>query len=168
MKTDKDKFIDLIDQNKKIIYKVCNLYCKQADTRDDLAQEITLQLWRSYPSYDSNYKLSTWMYKIALNVAISFYRQEKKRIKNALPLENEIFIIPTDHDEGQINESTILLLHTYINQLDDLNKSIMLLLLEEYSYREIADIVGITETNVATKISRIKHVLKENFKNQPK
>ena len=73
MKADKEKFIALVDQNKKIIYKVCNLYCKQADSRDDLAQEITLQLWRAFPSYDANYKLSTWMYRIALNVACLLY-----------------------------------------------------------------------------------------------
>ncbi len=166
MKADKEKFIALVDQNKKIIYKVCNLYCKQADSRDDLAQEITLQLWRAFPSYDANYKLSTWMYRIALNVAISFYRQEKRRIKNAMPLENEIFMLASDENEIHEKESTITQLHQYIAQLDDLNKSIMLLLLEEYSYKEIADIVGITESNVATKINRIKQSLKENFKNQ--
>ncbi|MBP6794137.1 MAG: RNA polymerase sigma factor, partial [Saprospiraceae bacterium] len=147
-------------------YKVCNLYCKQADSRDDLAQEITLQLWRAFPSYDANYKLSTWMYRIALNVAISFYRQEKRRIQNAMPLENEIFMLASDENEIHEKESTITQLHQYIAQLDDLNKSIMLLLLEEYSYKEIADIVGITESNVATKINRIKQSLKENFKNQ--
>ena len=166
MKADKEKFIALVDQNRKIIYKVCNLYCKQADSRDDLAQEITLQLWRAFPSYDANYKLSTWMYRIALNVAISFYRQEKRRIKNAMPLENEIFMLASDENEIHEKESTITQLHQYIAQLDDLNKSIMLLLLEEYSYKEIADIVGITESNVATKINRIKQSLKENFKNQ--
>ncbi len=166
MKADKEKFIALVDQNKKIIYKVCNLYCKQADSRDDLAQEITLQLWRAFPSYDANYKLSTWMYRIALNVAISFYRQEKRRIKNAMPQENEIFMLASDENEIHEKESTITQLHQYIAQLDDLNKSIMLLLLEEYSYKEIADIVGITESNVATKINRIKQSLKENFKNQ--
>ena len=166
MKADKEKFIALVDQNKKIIYKVCNLYCKQADSRDDLAQEITLQLWRAFPSYDANYKLSTWMYRIALNVATSFYRQEKRRIKNAMPLENEIFMLASDENEIHEKESTITQLHQYIAQLDDLNKSIMLLLLEEYSYKEIADIVGITESNVATKINRIKQSLKENFKNQ--
>lgn len=166
MKADKEKFIALVDQNKKIIYKVCNLYCKEATSRDDLAQEITLQLWRAFPSYNANYKLSTWMYRIALNVAISFYRQEKRRIKNAMPLENEIFILAPDEEEIHEKESTIAQLHNYIAQLDDLNKSIMLLLLEEYSYKEIAAIVGITETNVATKINRIKQLLKENFKNQ--
>lgn len=166
MKADKEKFIALIEQNKKIIYKVCNLYCNHTDSRDDLAQEITLQLWRALPSYNASYKLSTWMYKIALNVAISFYRQEQKRIKSALPLENGIFIMAPEQDENQTTETTITLLHKYINQLDDLNKSIMLLLLEEFSYKEIAEIVGITETNVATKINRIKLILKENFKNQ--
>jgi len=166
LKADKEKFIALVDQNKKIIYKVCNLYCKEAASRDDLAQEITLQLWRAFPSYNANYKLSTWMYRIALNVAISFYRQEKRRIKKAMPLENEIFILAPDEEEIHEKESTIAQLHNYITQLDDLNKSIMLLLLEEYSYKEIAAIVGITETNVATKINRIKLSLKENFKNQ--
>ena len=83
-----------------------------------------------------------------------------------MPLENEIFMLASDENEIHEKESTITQLHQYIAQLDDLNKSIMLLLLEEYSYKEIADIVGITESNVATKINRIKQSLKENFKNQ--
>jgi RNA polymerase sigma-70 factor (ECF subfamily) len=83
-----------------------------------------------------------------------------------MPLENEIFMLASDEEEIHEKESNITQLHQYIAQLDDLNKSIMLLLLEEYSYKEIADIVGITESNVATKINRIKQSLKENFKNQ--
>ena len=164
----KEQFIKTIDEHKKIIYKIVNSYCKNKEDRKDLEQEIIIQLWNSFDNYNSDYKYSTWMYRIALNVAISFYRKEKKwSIKNDFYNEESIFKI---EEEDTSEEQTELdfhlkLLQGFIHNLNELNKALMLLYLEEKSYEEIAEILGITKTNVATKISRIKLKLKKEFQN---
>ena len=163
----KEQFIKTIDDHKKIIYKIVNSYCKNIEDRKDLEQEIIIQLWNSFDNYNSDYKYSTWMYRIALNVAISFYRKEKKRsVKNDFYNEESIFKIEEETAEEQTELNHHLkLLQEFINNLNELNKALMLLYLEEKSYEEIAEIVGITKTNVATKISRIKLKLKKEFQN---
>jgi RNA polymerase sigma-70 factor (ECF subfamily) len=164
----KDTFITTIDTHKKIIYKIVNSYCQNKEDRKDLEQEIIIQLWNSFDKYNDEYKYSTWMYRIALNVAISFYRKEKKwSVKNDFYNEDSIFSI-VDEDENE-NETeldyNIKLLQEFINNLNELNKALMLLYLEEKPYDEIAEILGITKTNVATKISRLKLKLKKEFQN---
>ena len=158
----KDKFLTIIQQNKKLIFKVCNLYCKDEEDRKDLVQEVIFQLWRSFPKYDAQYKLSTWMYRIALNVAISFYRKERPRKENTIQIDDILTDIADEHSQEELNEK-VNLLYAFINRLDELNKALMLLYLDDNSYKEMADILGITETNVATKISRIKQNLKQQF-----
>lgn len=163
----KVQFIKTIDVHKKIIYKIVNSYCQNKEDRKDLEQEIIIQLWKSFDKYDSNYKYSTWMYRIALNVAISFYRKEKKwSMKNHSYYEESIFKIEeeTAEEETELNYH-LKLLQEFIQNLNELNKALMLLYLEEKSYEEIAEILGISKTNVATKISRIKLKLKKQFQN---
>lgn len=161
----KEQFIKTIDEHKKIIYKIVNSYCQNKEDRKDLEQEIIIQLWNSFDNYNSNYKYSTWMYRIALNVAISFYRKEKKwSIKNDFYNEESIFKIEEDTSEKQTElDYHLNLLQEFIHNLNELNKALMLLYLEEKSYEEISEILGITKTNVATKISRIKLKLKKEF-----
>jgi RNA polymerase sigma-70 factor (ECF subfamily) len=163
----KEQFIKTIDEHKKIIYKIVNSYCQNKEDRKDLEQEIIIQLWNSFDNYNSDYKYSTWMYRIALNVAISFYRKEKKwSIKNDFYNEESIFKIEEDTTEEQTELNYHLkLLQEFIHNLNELNKALMLLYLEEKSYEEISEILGITKTNVATKISRIKLKLKKEFQN---
>ena len=163
----KEQFIKTIDEHKKIIYKIVNSYCQNKEDRKDLEQEIIIQLWNSFDNYNSDYKYSTWMYRIALNVAISFYRKEKKwSIKNDFYNEESIFKIEEDTSEKQTElDFHLKLLQEFIHNLNELNKALMLLYLEEKSYEEIAEILGITKTNVATKISRIKLKLKKEFQN---
>ena len=163
----KEQFIKTIDEHKKIIYKIVNSYCQNKEDRKDLEQEIIIQLWNSFDKYNSDYKYTTWMYRIALNVAISFYRKEKKwSIKNDFYNEESIFKIEEDTSEEQTELNYHLkLLQEFIHNLNELNKALMLLYLEEKSYEEIAEILGITKTNVATKISRIKLKLKKEFQN---
>lgn len=163
----KEQFIKTLDEHKKIIYKIVNSYCQNKEDRKDLEQEIIIQLWNSFDNYNSDYKYSTWMYRIALNVAISFYRKEKKwSIKNDFYNEESIFKIEEDTSEEQTDLNYHLkLLQEFIHNLNELNKALMLLYLEEKSYEEISEILGITKTNVATKISRIKLKLKKEFQN---
>lgn len=154
-------FLSVVQSNKGIIYKIANSYCKSVDDRKDLVQEIIIQLWKSFDRYDETYKYSTWIYQIALNTAISFYRKEARRKVINNPISESIFFFAdestTDKDED------INLLQKFIQDLKELDRALMLLYLEEKSYKEIAEIIGITETNVATKINRIKNILKKKF-----
>jgi len=165
-KTDKsDQFISVVESNKGIIYKVANTYCQNNEDRKDLVQEIILQLWKAFDNYDDRFKHTTWMYQISLNVAISFYRKERsrKRMSNAFESEMFQFLNTEIHDEKEAN---LRLLNQIISGLSDLNKALILLYLEEKTHTEIAHIMGITETNVATKINRIKIKLRAEFKKQ--
>ncbi|MGC4036329.1 MAG: RNA polymerase sigma factor [Chitinophagaceae bacterium] len=164
MKTEseKEEFLHLIEANKAIIYKICNSYCQQPSDREDLAQEIIYQLWKSGKSFKGEYKFSTWMYRVALNVAISFYR---KRKTTHLPISlNEYAQDVEDEDDGaSVKEENINRLQQFINELKELDRALMILYLEEKSYKEISEILGISETNVATRISRNKENLKQKF-----
>ena len=160
--TDKILFTELIKENKGIIFKVCNSYCCSKEDRDDLAQEIIYNLWKSFTGYKVNFKFSTWMYRIALNVAISFYRKEKNKLHRTIYSDN-LLIFEEDRTTITEKEKNLSLLLQFIGQLKEIDKSIMLLYLGDKSYKEIAEITGITESNVATKISRIKEKLKTNF-----
>ncbi len=155
-------FLSVIEAHKGIIYKVANSYCKNTDDRKDLVQEIVLQLWKSFDSYNEQFKLSTWIYRIALNVAISFYRKEKRRKEISNPYSEGLFNL-TDFQENTEMEGHTMFLQQFISELKDLDKALMLLYLEEKSHKEISEIIGITETNVATKVGRIKTILKQKF-----
>lgn len=158
---DKQKLLELIRANEGIIFKICNSYCHNETDREDLAQDIVYQLLKSYHSFNDSYKFSTWMYRVALNVAISFYRINKK--ENKIELTEDL----PDH-EGMTDhavelENNLVMLHRLIDQMKELDKALVLLYLDSKSYKEIAEIIGITETNVATKISRIKETLRIFF-----
>ena len=157
-----DIFLSVIQSNKGIIYKVANSYCKNVEDRKDLVQEIIIQLWKSFDDYDDNFKHSTWMYRISLNVAISFYRKENSRRKISNPLTDGIINF-SDNEVSEDKENDLGILQQMISQLKDLDKALMLLYLEERSHKEISQIIGISETNVATKINRIKNNLKQKF-----
>jgi len=155
-----DQFSKLLEEHKGIIYTIANSYCRNVEDRKDLIQEIVLQIWKSYDRYDERFKLSTWIYRIALNVAISAYRREQRRTERISPLD-EIIIEPATETEKP--DPRVATLYQIIDQLDEMNRALMILYLSDNSYREIAAILGITETNVATKINRLKLRLKEQF-----
>lgn len=157
-----NRFLLVIDTNKGILYKVANSYCKDSEDRKDLVQEIIIQLWKSFEDYNDQYKYSTWVYRIALNVAISFYRKENRRKEIANPL-NDSILNYADTNLATEKEQDLSILQEFIMELKELDKAVMLLYLEEKSYKEIAEMIGITETYVATKIGRIKTILKQKF-----
>jgi len=161
---EKDKFISVIKDNQKLIFKICYSYCSNQETRKDLQQEILLQLWSSFSKFDGRVKISTWIYRIALNTAISFYRYDCKHSDKLESLDELIISISNFEIETEKDENISMLYH-FIEQLDKLDKALILLYLDDNKYRDIADILGISETNVATKISRIKKRLKEHFCN---
>lgn len=160
MSNEKEFFLSSIDSNKGIIYKVANSYCKDLADREDLIQEIILQLWKAYPSYNPAYKLSTWMYRIGLNVAISAYRKASKRSQLIKPFSETAIYLDEDRSESNDNRD---LLQALIKELKEVDRALILLFLEGYLYPEIGQILGLSESNVATKLSRIKQQLKKKF-----
>lgn len=158
------RFQALLEEHKRILYKVCRSYCRNRDDREDLAQEIVVQLWVSFGRFDERYRFSTWMYRIALNVAISFFRRESARARHVISDSEQVLVAV---DETKTQPDDLRLLYRFIDQLDALNKALMLLYLDGNSYEEIAGVLGITETNVATKINRLKNSMKQQFGGSP-
>ena len=152
------EFLSVIKEYERVIYKVCYLYTSRNATLNDLYQDVVLNLWRAYPKFRGACKISTWIYRIALNTCISFIRKEKNvpEIVTLTPYESEWMTEEQDSFQLMLKE-----LYYLIGQLGQLDKSIILLYLEEKSYEEISEITGLTVTNVATKLNRIKEKLRK-------
>ncbi|MGN6397222.1 MAG: RNA polymerase sigma factor [Mucilaginibacter sp.] len=155
-------FLSVIEKNKGIIYKIANSFKKDEEDKKDLVQEIILQLWRSFGSYDNKSKFSTWMYRVALNVAIASYRKEKSHNEVTGPIPDRVMDFAGE-DILMEREHELNLLQKFISELKELDRALMLLYLEERSGKEMADILGLSETNIRTKINRIKEQLKQKF-----
>jgi RNA polymerase sigma-70 factor (ECF subfamily) len=149
------QFAELLERHRGIVFKVAATYCRNPADRDDVAQEIVTQLWRAFPRFDATRTFSTWMYRIALNVAISFVRSNSVRERHTVALDDTHDVADSCAVLGNEHEGAGLL-HAFIDRLDSLNRALLLLYLDDHSYRDIAAILGITETNVATKINRLK------------
>jgi len=155
----KEQFIATINEYRSLIYKVCHSYCPNKADHQDLEQDIIMQLWTSMSRYNGSVKMSTWIYRIALNTAISYYRKEKNRSH----VDSHSFIELARHTYDAETDEHIKLLYTFIDQLNYLDKALMLLYLDDNKYKDIADILGISESNVSTKMNRIKIKLKNFF-----
>lgn len=155
----KEAFIELVEQNQGIIHKVCNMYCDNSQDRSDLFQEVLLQLWRSYANYRGEARISTWMYRVALNTAISGLRKRKRREVEQGITERELELVASGPDREKEEKKKFL--YEAIKLLSDIEKAIIMLHLEEHSYEEIATIMGITSNHVGVKINRIKGKLKK-------
>lgn len=153
------EFIKIVSENQGIIHKVCSIYCDSEEDRRDLFQEILAQLWRSYSGFRSESKFSTWMYRVALNTAITSFKKGKRQPdQKGLCYEN--FQIAEENYDSE-TEDQIRLLHQAVGQLTGIEKSIILLFLENKSYEDIAEITGITQNYVRVKMNRIKTKLKK-------
>jgi RNA polymerase sigma-70 factor (ECF subfamily) len=161
VKEQKQHFQNIIEQHKGILHKVARAYCPNEDDRQDLIQEMMIQVWLSIHRYNNQFKISTWFYRISLNVAISFYRKNTTRANKYTMLNEQTTQIPIDEktaDEMQLN-----LLEQFISELKEIDKGLMILYLEDKSHAEIAEILGMSISNVGTKIGRIKNKLKTQF-----
>ena len=154
------QFETQIQEHRKILYKICNVYCANPEDREDLAQEMLAQLWRAYSSFDGRCRFSTWMYRVALNTAITFVRREFARKRHVVSVEERLLASVPAREEGS---EELRMLYALIDGLDPLNKAMALLYLDGNSYQEISDVLGITPTNVATKLNRLKENLKERL-----
>jgi RNA polymerase sigma-70 factor (ECF subfamily) len=162
---EKDEFISVIKDNQRLIYKVCYTYCSNPENRKDLQQEILMQLWNSLSKFDGRVKISTWIYKIALNTAIFFYRNDCKHKDKKVTIDASIISLSNFESDCSDIEEKIVMLYQFIEHLNEMDKALILLYLDNNKYKDIADIIGVSETNVATKINRIKKNLKVQFSN---
>lgn len=160
MMSKEEKFVQTIQQHQGLIYKVTSVYMDNKADREDLYQDIVYQLWKSFDSFRNESKRSTWMYRIALNTTLTKMKQGKRN-PSGKGIDNFSLQQPEDYDdtfEHQLKE-----VYFHINQLNVLDKGIMLMLLDGKKYEEIAEVVGISVSNVGTRVSRIKQKLKNNI-----
>ncbi|MEM9300254.1 MAG: sigma-70 family RNA polymerase sigma factor [Bacteroidota bacterium] len=154
----KEAFLNLIEKHQAIVYKVCKMYRDTKEDQEDLFQDILLQLWRAYPGYRGEAKVTTWMYRVALNTAISSIR--KKRVpldyREALPVS-----MYSNDDKNDMSNKELLF--EALRQLNNTERAIIALFFDGYSYKEIGEFIGITENNVGVKMSRIKERLKKKL-----
>ena len=147
------EFLAMLRQYNRIIYKVTSFYADENNSLDDLYQDVVLNLWKAFPGFRNESQLSTWIYRIALNTCVSFYRKNSRR-PACVEITPEIKVY-TEENEA------VAELYVCINKLGKLERALILLYLEDRPYKEIAEIMGITATNVSTKINRIKEKLKQ-------
>lgn len=155
-----DQFVALVEQHKGILYKAANAFCRDPEDRDDLVQEIVAQLWQAFERFDPRYRFSTWMYRVAMNVAISHSRSESRRARDAESIDAGDLDIRVEENPER---DDIRLLHQLIGTLDELNRALIILHLDGHSHDEIAEIMGITSTNVSTRLNRARHKLQHAY-----
>ena len=160
----KDIFIKAIQENERLIYKVASFYTDCNEDRDDLVQEIIYTLWKSFETFKQNSSLSTWMYRVAMNVSIFHLKKNKKKVVSVSLGYDDPGLPETERDDTE--ERRLQTLRKHIKDLNLLDKGIVMLYLENKSHEEIAEIVGISKTNVGTKLSRIKEKLRQQISKQ--
>ena len=154
-------FNELIERHKGILFTVARTYCQNVEDRQDLIQEIRIRIWQSLDKYNKEYKISTWLYRVSINTAISFYRKDRKRQQVSTGLNSHIQQSDETYDKEK--ENKLNLLEQFIYQLNEFDKAIILLFLEGKSHEDISNVLGISKSNVGTKIGRIKDNLKKRF-----
>lgn len=152
----------LVDAHRGIVHKVVRAYCWAPDDRDDLVQDILAQLWRAYPSYDPTRPFTTWMYRVALNVAISWVRTHAPRQRATVPLDPDAHDVSTAGLDPVAAERVRVLM-TVIRELEPLDRAVMVLYLDDHPHRDIGAVLGLSDTNVATKIHRLKARLRQRL-----
>lgn len=157
---DTNQFTNLLLRHSGLIYKVAQAYCQNAVDRDDVVQEVALQLWRCRDSYDTRFKETTWIYRIAINVAISFHRRHRRHFRGRVSIEGPAITIaaPAAEPGGDVER-----LMQCIHELSELDRALVLLFLDGQSHDSIAEVLGISVSNVGTKLLRIKNKLRIAF-----
>lgn len=148
-------FKEFIEDNRATIYKICRIYANDAEELKDFVQEVTIQLWRSHQNFENRSKLSTWVYRVALNVCMTLSKRKKRGIDTVSLLSTDWY-----DDDHEVEKEQVEALYTAIRKLSESERAIILLYLEDKSYREISEILGITVTNVGVRVNRVKNQLK--------
>lgn len=160
---DRQAFARQLQAHHGIVATVAATYCRDPDDRADLAQEIAIQLWRAWPRYDPARRFSTWMYRIALNVAISAVRSAARRHRHAVPFDEALHDLADPVPPDPLAEQQVRALQAFIHAQPPLDRALLLLYLDERSHRDMAEILGLSETNVATKISRLRQRIRHEL-----
>ncbi|WP_396637809.1 RNA polymerase sigma factor [Maribacter sp. R77961] len=154
-------FSKLIREHQGLIYKVASIYTNTKQDQEDLFQEIVYQLWKYFDSFRNESKITTWMYRVGMNTAITYLKKSKRKNLNSIPISEAI--IGSSEVSDEVYEERLKQLYQHIQHLNSLEKGLMLLLLEGKSYKEMAEITGLSDSNIGTKISRIKSKLRTNM-----
>ena len=160
MQTQLEKnFLNDFEKNQNIVHKICRIYTSNQDEHNDLFQEITIQIWKNYSKFRGESKFSTWMYRVSLNTAISLYRKSSRKIKTQDFSDVSFKIKSVDYDDTK--DEQLKDLYNGIRELNDIEKALIFLYLEDKPYKEIAKTLGITEVNARVKMNRTKDKLKK-------
>ena len=160
MKSTKEiEFVSLVQEHQNLIHKICRLYTNSDAEHKDLFQEITIQLWKAYPKFRGDSKFSTWMYRVGINTAISLYRKSKLRIQS-YSFDDVSYKIPQTETYDDTQDQQLKSIYAALKQFNDIDKAVIFLYLEDKSYKEISEMIGITEVNARVKMNRIKKKLK--------
>lgn len=151
-------FVQQLQENQNLIHKICRLYTNSEDAHKDLFQEITIQLWKAFPQFRGDSKFTTWAYRVGLNTAITLYRKKTRTI-NTIEFDNKLHKI-NQEEYNYEEEEHIKLLYQAVKQLNDIEKALVFMYLEDKDYTEIAETLGISEVNARVKMNRIKGKLK--------
>ncbi|PWK17261.1 RNA polymerase sigma factor [Xanthomarina spongicola] len=151
-------FIEELEKNQNIVHKVCRIYTNNQEAHNDLFQEITIQLWKAYPKFRGDSKFSTWMYRVGLNTAITLYRKRKRSIKTEEFDAFQYKLSSEPYDDTE--EEQLKLLYKAVHQLNDIEKALVFLYLEDKNYKEISETIGISEVNARVKMNRVKNKLR--------
>ncbi len=155
------EFAQLLEQHQNILHKICRLYTVDSDSHKDLFQEIVIQIWKSYPKFRGDSKFTTWAYRIGLNTAISLYRGSKRKITTVdwdMSLQNIKYEEYDTDSENQLKQ-----LYAAVHRLNDIEKALVYMYLEDKDYAEIAETLGISEVNARVKMNRIKTKIKKTI-----
>ena len=152
------QFVKNLEKHQNIAHKICRIYTNDQDSHNDLFQEITIQLWKAYPKFRGEAKFSTWMYRVALNTAITLYRKKKRSIKTQ-DFDTVDFKIKAEEYDDE-TEQQLKVMYSTIQELNDIEKALVFLYLEDKNYRDISETLGITEVNARVKMNRVKTKLK--------
>lgn len=158
-KTTEEQFVTLLEENQNIVHKICRLYTNNRDQHNDLFQEITIQLWRAFPKFRGDSKFSTWMYRVGLNTAITLYRKSKRTVQTQ-DFDSVMFRISSEEYDDTV-EQQLKLMYSAVKELNDIDKALVFLYLEDKNYSEISETLGITEVNARVKMNRVKKKLKK-------
>lgn len=152
-------FVKQLRDNQNIIHKICKLYTSDSDAHKDLFQEITIQLWKAFPKFRGDSKFSTWAYRVALNTAITLYRKNTRSIQTSDYEKHSYFISQEDYNPKE--EEQLMRMYQAVHQLNDIEKALVFMYLEDKDYTEISETLGISEVNARVKMNRIKNKLKK-------
>lgn len=162
MSTEQEKtFVEFFKPNQRLIHKICKIYTDNAEDHEDLFQEITIQLWKSFPGFKGEAKFSTWMYRVALNTAITLFRNPRRKAMQTVEFDRSSLTI--EYEAYEDDEYKLKRMYKAIYELSDIEKALIMMYLEDKPYKEIGEILGITEGNARVKMNRAKNNLKDKI-----